>query len=191
MRTFIAIPLPVPCRTLLEDIQSKLRPFGADVRWTAIASIHLTLKFLGEIDRSMLPRLTSALNEHAKTPGFDLRMRGLGGFPDLHRPRVIWCGIEGQVDSLTRLQKAVETACQAVGFAREDRPFHPHLTLGRVQGKRNLQLLLDYIRIGSEGECGFAVDHYNVYQSVLTPCGANYTILEKIPLLQPSHGPTA
>ena len=92
MRTFIAIPLPAPCRAMLEDIQRNLRPFGADVRWTAIASIHLTLKFLGEIDGSLLPRLASALHEHARTPAFDLRIRGLGGFPDLQKPRVIWCG---------------------------------------------------------------------------------------------------
>ncbi len=183
MRTFVAIPLPALCRAMLEKIQNDLRPFGADVRWTAVASIHLTLKFLGEIDRALLPRLASALDQHARTSAFELRVRGLGGFPDLRRLRVIWCGVEGQADHLDELQRAVETACQELGFAGEDRPFHPHLTLGRVQGKRNLQPLLDYIRIGQDAECSFAVDHYNIYQSVLTPRGANYTILEKIALL--------
>ncbi len=181
MRTFIAVPLPQLCRDTLEQMQRPMRSLGADVRWTAIASIHLTLKFLGEIDPAMVPRLASALRSIPAAP-FTLSIRGLGVFPDLRNPRVIWAGVEGEVRTLQALQAEVELACESLGFERERRAFHPHLTLGRVSGKRNLQPLLDYIRIGSELESEFTADRINVYESVLTPRGAVYTILDGITL---------
>ncbi len=182
MRTFIAIPLPGECQSMLARVQDNLRAFRADVRWTAIPSIHLTLKFLGEIDRPLLPGLTGALRGMPALRPFSLCIRGLGGFPNLHSPRVIWCGVVGESAKLSELRATVEKVCETLGFAPEDRTFHPHLTLGRVQGKKNLQPLLDYIRIGTEVEASFTVDHFNLYHSVLTPHGANYTILEKFEL---------
>lgn len=168
---------------MLEELQGQLRVTGADVRWVAVSSIHLTLKFLGEIDPAILPQLTDSLRAaSALEPGFSLRVNGLGSFPNLRNPRVIWCGVEGETQRLQQLQVRVEQACSHLGFAPELRDFHPHLTLGRVQGKRNLQRLLDCIRIGSELECTFSADHYDVYKSTLTPRGAIYNILETIPL---------
>jgi 2'-5' RNA ligase len=114
--------------------------------------------------------------------GFSLRVHGLGCFPNLHNPRVVWCGVDGEIRQLEQLRFKVEQACSRFGFAPEERGFQPHLTLGRVQGKRNLQPLLDCIKIGSELECSFGVDHYDVYKSTLTPRGAVYSILETIPL---------
>ncbi len=183
MRTFVAIPLPPQCRALLDAIQTELRRSAAEVRWTAITSIHLTLKFLGEIDPAVVPRLADALRaEAACDPPFSLRLHGLGSFPGLRDPRVIWCGLEGETDRLGALQSKVERACQGLGFASEEHPFHPHLTLGRVRGKRNLHRLVEYIRIGSDLECDFSVDHFHIYKSTLTPRGAVYDILEKIDL---------
>jgi len=183
MRSFIAIPLPAEARSLLGEFQEKLRPSRADVRWTAVPSIHLTLKFLGEIDTAGLPRLTRLLRVHtAPVPPLSLEIRGLGAFPDLRSPRVIWCGLEGQVSRLAELQASVERACTEAGFAPEDRPFHPHLTLGRVRGKSNLRALADYIKIGSTLTRAFEVRDYHVYQSVLRPQGAVYSILETIAL---------
>jgi 2'-5' RNA ligase len=97
---------------------------------------------------------------------------------------VIWCGIEGETERLSELFQRVETACVSLGFAAEARDFHPHLTLGRVKGKRNLQLLRDCIKIGSDLECKFRVDHFNIYKSTLTPRGAEYTVLERIMLVE-------
>jgi RNA 2',3'-cyclic 3'-phosphodiesterase len=183
MRTFIAVSMPHPCREMLEQLQHNLRPLGADVRWVAVASIHLTLKFLGEMEPKLLPHLVEMLRASAgPEPAFSLRLHGLGGFPNLRNPRVIWCGIEGDIERLTRLQEKVESACSELGFAREERSFHPHLTLGRVNGKRNLQVLLDYIKIGTDQECAFAVNHFNVYRSTLAPRGAIYDILATVPL---------
>jgi 2'-5' RNA ligase len=183
MRTFVAVPLPAECRKVLEEIQSRLRSSGADVRWVAPSSIHITLKFLGEIDPALVPRLAEALrSESAMQTKFSLRLQGLGGFPNLGSPRVIWCGLEGEVRQLQQLQARVEQACASLGFAPEGRGFQPHLTLGRVQGKRNLQHLLDYIRMGFAEVCAIQVDTYHVYKSTLSPRGAIYGVLETIRL---------
>jgi RNA 2',3'-cyclic 3'-phosphodiesterase len=183
MRTFIAVPLPRSCHEMLEKLQQNLCPLGADLRLVAVSSIHLTLKFLGEIDPKMLPNLAEALTASVKLePSLSLCLRGLGGFPNLRNPRVIWCGIEGDTEQLARLQEKVENACCDLGFEREERPFRPHLTIARVNGKRNLQELLDYIKIGSALECDFSADHINIYRSTLTPRGAVYDILATIPL---------
>jgi RNA 2',3'-cyclic 3'-phosphodiesterase len=183
MRTFIAVPLPQSCREMLEKLQQDIRPLGADLRLVATASIHLTLKFLGEIDPKVLPNLVETLTASVKSePVLSLCLRGLGGFPDLRNPRVIWCGVEGDTEELARLQEKVENACCDIGFEREERPFHPHLTLARVNSKRNLQGLLDYIKIGSGLEREFSAGHINIYRSTLTPRGAIYDIMATIAL---------
>jgi len=183
MRTFIAIPLPKECQLMLGRLQQSLRTHRAEVRWMGIPSIHLTLKFLGEVDPEIIPKLSELLEDasHSERP-FEVRLHGLGCFPNLRNPRVIWCGIIGETESLIRLQQKTDRACAELGFAPEDRPFHPHLTLGRVNGKRNLQPLLDYIKIGSDLECRFQADHFNIYKSILRPQGAEYTALKAIVL---------
>jgi 2'-5' RNA ligase len=183
MRTFVAIPLPVECQAMLDQMQHGLRACGAEVGWVAIPSIHLTLKFLGEIDPEVIPKLAEAL-EAASEPehGFELRLHGLGCFPNQKSPRVIWCGIEGDTDALLSLHQRVESACSQFGFLPEDRSFKAHLTLGRVKGKRNLQPLVDCIKIGSDLQHGFRVDHYNIFKSILRPQGAVYSVLKTVAL---------
>ncbi len=183
MRTFIAIPLPDQARALLGEMQEKLRAFRADVKWTAVSSIHLTLKFLGEIDPAAVPRMVELLRAATTSERpVPLNLRGLGAFPHLHNARVIWCGLNGDLPALESLQRKVETACVDAGFAPEDRTFQPHLTLGRVRGKTNLQPLLNYIKIGAALEYAFVAREYDVYRSTLRPQGALYTILERIEL---------
>ncbi len=168
---------------MLEQMQQSLRTYGADVRWVAIPSIHLTLKFLGEVDPDTIPKLAESFENAAKSlHSFDLRLHGLGCFPNHRNPRVIWCGIDGDTEGLSLLQQQVETACASFGFPPETRAFHPHLTLGRVNGKRNLQPLIDCIKIGSDLESSFKADHFNIYKSTLKPQGAVYTVLKTIPL---------
>ena len=183
MRTFIAIPIPEACLRMLGRLQQDLRACRPEVRWVATSSIHLTLRFLGEAKPEILPELAKSIEIAVeKQAGIDLRLHGLGCFPNQRNPRVIWCGIEGETERLVKVQQSVETACASFGFAPEDRDFHPHLTLGRVKGKRNLQPLLDCINIGSELECKFKADHFNIYKSTLNPQGAVYTVLKTIVL---------
>lgn len=166
---------------MLDQLQQKLRSFQADVGWVAIHSIHLTLKFLGEADPSILPQLTDALATavHSRQ-AVALRLRGLGFFPNAKNPRVVWCGMEGDLEPLALLQQQVEQVCTAAGFAPENRTFTPHLTLGRIRSKRNLQPLLDYIKMGTDLTAEFRADHMHMYQSVLKPQGAVYTVLKTV-----------
>jgi 2'-5' RNA ligase len=183
LRTFIAVPLAEECQSMLEQMQESLRRYDADVRWVAIPSIHLTLKFLGEVKPNLIPDLADSLRKASTAErSMALRLHGLGCFPNQRSPRVIWCGIDGDTEALAGLQRKVEAVCEQFGFAPEDRAFHPHLTLGRVNGKRNLQPLLEYIKIGSGQECSFIADGYNIYKSTLNPHGAAYSVLKAISL---------
>jgi 2'-5' RNA ligase len=166
---------------MLDQMQQNLRKSKAEVRWAAIPSIHLTLKFLGEVDSAIIPRLAESLESLSKSERrFELKLKGLGCFPNPGNPRVIWCGVAGEIERLTDLQQKVEIACGAFGFAPEDRAFRPHLTLGRVNGKRNLQPIVDYINIGSDLECSFQANQFNIYRSILKPLGAEYSVLKSI-----------
>ncbi len=169
---------------MLEQLQKDLRSFEADVRWIATPAIHLTLKFLGDADPAIIPRLTDAFRVASEfEPALKLRLHGLGFFPDSKSPRILWCGVGGDTDALLRIQQKVEAACNSLGFPAENRRFHPHLTLGRVKGKRNLQPLVDCIKIGSDFECNFSAGCYNIYRSTLKPQGATYTVMETIRLI--------
>lgn len=183
MRTFVAIPLPAECQSMLDHMQQELRCYDAEVGWVAIPSIHLTLKFLGDVNPDLVPGLAASLKSASEPEsGFELRLHGLGCFPNPRNPRVIWCGIDGDTDALQRLQKKVEAVCDKFSFPPEARAFKPHLTLGRVKGKRNLQPLVDCIKIGSALERRFKVDHFNLYKSTLRPTGAVYAVLDTIRL---------
>ncbi len=183
MRTFIAIPIPESCLEMLAQMQRQLQAPKAEVRWIKIPSIHLTLKFLGEVDPAAIPAMVESLGVISEqTRQFGIRLSGLGTFPNDTNPRIIWCGIRGDTDVLTRLQAEVETVCADFGFPPEDRPFRPHLTLGRIKGRKNLKSLVDCIAKGSDLECGFHADRFNIYKSVLKPSGAVYTVLETIAL---------
>ena len=183
MRTFIAIPIPDRCKEILAHMQQALRSFKADIRWVSISSIHLTLKFLGEADPATIHMLAESLrSESLAFPSISLQLHGLGCFPNSRNPKVIWCGIKGDTEVLSHIQQQVETICQKYGFMPEDRNFHPHLTLGRVIGKRNLKPLMDCIKIGLGLEAGFRADHFNIYRSELKPQGAIYTVLNSIAL---------
>jgi 2'-5' RNA ligase len=168
---------------MLKILQQSLRATEADVKWVAIPSIHLTLKFLGEIEPAIVPQIAQSLQDVSKSASpINLMINGLGCFPNQRNPRVVWCAVNGDRDRLSHLQMGVENVCGEYGFQAEDRPFSPHLTLGRVKSRRNLQPLVDYIKIGTKQECEFTADHFILYQSTLKPQGAVYTILETIPL---------
>jgi 2'-5' RNA ligase len=183
VRTFIALPLPADAHKMLEELRRPLLDLGADVRWTPIESIHLTVKFLGEIEPSVLPALADGIRRVVlNSGGFSVRLQGLGAFPSLRSPNILWCGIQGDVGMLQALQQAVESACSQLGFAPEQRPFKPHLTLGRIRRRRHLRPLLDCIRINSPLECVADIERINIYQSSLSPRGAIHKILESFPL---------
>lgn len=188
IRSFIAIDFPEETRKALEDIQKELKRCGAGVRWVKPGSIHLTLKFLGNIQAAQVEDIALAVAQEIRDqPPITLGAAGLGAFPSLRKPRVIWIGMEGEVQRLTRIQARVENALEPLGFVREKRPFRPHLTIGRVKDHRRLQALIDAMAtLDMEPFNSFDADEIILYKSDLRPTGAIYTKLHRMPLAAPA-----
>ncbi|HUY89664.1 MAG TPA: RNA 2',3'-cyclic phosphodiesterase [Pirellulales bacterium] len=135
VRTFVAVEISPEIRARAAQLISRLNPTAAKVRWVEPHNMHLTLKFLGDVDLLELPELCQAVSDAvADLPPFEIEARGAGVFPDLRNPRTVWLGIGRGADEMIELHAAVERALTGLGFRREQRRFRPHLTLGRVRG---------------------------------------------------------
>lgn len=188
LRLFAAVDLPAEAKAALAATVGQLGELlPAGVRWVNPAGIHLTLKFLGEVDGGLVEPLLGALREAAagmdKAP-FPLHLEGLGVFPNEREPRVIWAGVGGDLDTLGRLQGLVERAAAALGFAEERREFRPHLTLGRVRDGVTLAARREMgsVVVEQSGalapEYAWEVGEISLIRSVLTAQGAVYSTLE-------------
>lgn len=179
MRSFVAVEVPGSIRKGLATLQARLRGSGADVKWVRPESVHLTLKFLGEIEGGAVADIREALREviHRHEP-FSVRVGGVGCFPRLNQPRVVWVGLSGDDGRLISLQREVESAMEALGFQREERGFRPHLTLGRVRSPKARERLVGLVQALQEADVGeFQVRSVVLFQSELHPSGARYTPL--------------
>ena len=138
VRVFVALDLPVQAKAILrQTVQELGNLLPGGIRWVDPVGIHLTLKFLGDVDTWLLDSLLAAMDKAASGFGpcpIPLSLSGLGVFPNAREPRVLWAGVEGDLQGLGRLQRLMDEALSEVGFARERRPFRPHLTLGRGAG---------------------------------------------------------
>jgi len=179
LRAFVAIDIPPAVVTTLDGLQQRLKRHRLPVRWVRPAAIHLTLKFLGDIPTGDVPAVAETLS--AATAGampLTLGVRGLGVFPGIRNARVIWAGLDGDTAELLSLQAAVESRLEAVGFARDSRPFKAHLTLGRFKGReapeRVAAALEDCGGVSSER---FTARVVTLFKSDLKPTGAVYTPL--------------
>ena len=184
-RLFVALELPKGVRESLSELQSKLRKSGADVRWTRPEGIHLTLKFLGPVEPELVDPLAEAMIRAAQgAKAMSVEAAGIGGFPNLRRPRVIWAGLMGEVDPILDLQLALEREIGPMGFPPENRPFSPHLTLGRVNSPKGMNRLTECIEAGSAWTSGpFILDRLVLFRSILYPSGAAYSALREVGLL--------
>ncbi len=184
MRAFIAIDLDDRLKKNLEALIDELRPNGKNIRWVSAQGMHLTLKFLGEIPEQDFSRLADPLRNLVKNhTGFDLRLKGTGWFPPGRKnPRVLWVGVEAG-PSLEILQKDIETAAEKLGFPREAREFHPHLTLGRVKFPSQLDAVLSDLEKHRETVFGeMWTSKVTLFRSILKPSGAEYSVLSEFPL---------
>jgi 2'-5' RNA ligase len=182
MRAFIAVTLPDEVRRALGVLQQRLREAVADVKWVEPEHLHVTLKFLGEIDDGQRAGVEALLSRSAAAePSFPARLGGLGGFPSMSAPRIVWVGFEDGREPLTRLAGRLEAGIERLGLRREERPFSAHLTLGRVRSPKGLGTLartlqtLDWMPPGP-----WAVRAVTLYQSVLGGGGPRYTVLKEI-----------
>jgi 2'-5' RNA ligase len=184
IRSFIAIDFPEETRKALGDVQRELKQCGAGVRWVKPRSIHLTLKFLDNIHPTQVEDIALAVAQEIRDqPPITLRPAGLGAFPSRRKPRVIWIGMEGEVQRLKGIQSRVENALEPLSFVREKRPFRPHLTIGRVKDRRRLQSLIDSMAELKIPEFdSFDVTEIILYKSDLRPTGAIYTKLHRMSL---------
>jgi 2'-5' RNA ligase len=188
IRAFIAVELPKDLKKELAALEMLLKNNGPSVvKWVDPDSIHITLKFLGEISTDKVEKLIQAMDEAVKgTAPFQLEVRKLGAFPAPDRPQVIWVGVKGEVDKITRLQQSIEASCERLGFSRENRAFTPHLTLGRVRDEARPN---ERQRLGKQlMETSFTslhnveVTEINLLKSQLTPAGAIHTIIGTVKL---------
>jgi len=192
IRAFIALELPESLRAGLGQVQEKLRPSGRDVKWVRPEGIHLTLKFLGNVEESQIEEIARLMAQAASgCPRLTLLAKGAGAFPGLTRPRVVWIGLTGDcIVPLKALAKRLEDALIPLGFEPEGRPFSPHLTLGRAKGMPTRggpggksQKLSEAILGLSGVEVGeFEAAELVLYRSELKPGGAVYTKLRSVML---------
>lgn len=180
MRTFVAIEIPSEVRAAISALQSELRGADSDVSWTRPEIVHLTLKFLGEIEESRIPEIQRACESIGqKSSPFRLVLNGPGAFPDSRRPRVLWVGLSGETAQLIQLQVSLEEGLSKVGFARDEKPFLPHLTIGRVRSNRNTRALMSLARKYDLPALSFVASEIELMRSQLHPTGARHTCLAK------------
>lgn len=198
MRAFVAIVLPETVQRTLITLQQRLarqlreRRLDGAFRWTAAANIHLTLRFLGEIDEAQRQQLASHLAAiAARHRSFEVSVGELGCFPNCRRPSVLWCGLQGSANTLGALQGEVEAAAQAVGLPAEEKRFTPHLTIARAQRQRSSELaaagqFIQHVAATAtptgQDATGFTVGEILLMQSDLTRAGSVYTPLGVYPL---------
>jgi 2'-5' RNA ligase len=181
MRAFVAIDLPESIRAALRRQQAAFRPVSPDARWTQLEGIHLTLKFLGEISDGKVREVCESLKNLGRFEGFTIGLKGFGFFPDARRPRVFWAGVEAPAN-LSRLAEQVEEAMGKIGFAREERAFRPHLTLARFRVPKPQPALQALLSQQGEQELGnFEVSEFFLFESKLSPQGAEYRKVERFP----------
>ncbi len=189
IRSFIAIDLPDGVKDALQEIGERLRRQmpGGSVRWSRVSGIHLTLKFLGNVDEGRLPEITAALTQIGQRHApFSITVAGVGCFPNTNKPRVVWVGLEEERGDLKALQRDVDKILAPLGFDPEKRAYHPHLTLGRTRrgihsgDQRRVGEIVASADVGALGR--LCVESFRLIQSDLRPNGAVYTPLEIVAL---------
>ena len=182
IRAFVALPLPSEIQRELGIIQAQLIETQAAVKWDTSEKFHITLKFLGDVDPSKPQLIARELqNSIGGLSPFDLSFVSLGAFPNISQPRVVWIGTE-QNEPVQGIQERVERVCSSFGFVKEDRPFHAHVTLGRVKGDRNLDRLTAKLKSITFKPLIARCSEVHIIRSELKPSGSVYTLLNSIPL---------
>ena len=192
MRAFIAVEIPLVIRQAVSTAIAPLQEqIGAAVRWVPLENMHLTLKFLGDVSASSVEMLSQMLQSEAERfTCFDLSLNGLGAFPNLKRPRVIYVGIRAPM-TLEALQRGIESASRRLGYSSEERGFSAHLTVGRVRQnvtateQQSIRRAIEETSIDSLGTA--RVDLVHLYKSDLKPTGSVYTRLYSARLKQFSY----
>ncbi|MBN1273622.1 MAG: RNA 2',3'-cyclic phosphodiesterase [Candidatus Aminicenantes bacterium] len=184
MRTFIAVDMSESIKSQVQEYilsLKNLHPNPKQVKWIRSSGIHITLKFLGEISDNEAEAMIKGLESIVEQQNvFSLSVKGTGRFPPQGRfPRVLWAGIEDG-GKLVRLQARIEDMASEIGFQKEKRDFHPHLTLGRIKNPSNLDAVLSRLQEDQSKNFGeMKVEKVTFFRSILKPTGAEYSILNE------------
>ena len=184
IRSFIAIELPDGIKSGLENTQQELKSMQLRARWVKPGNIHLTLKFLGNIDPLDIDNIAGAMDDAAREfAPFTLKVSGIGFFPGIKRPRVVWVGLGSDGQILFDLQRNLEDRLAVVGFPKEKRAFKAHLTLGRIRDAVHPDIagraIQQFARPAGQH---FTADRIILYKSDLKPTGAEYSKLKETKL---------
>ena len=188
IRSFIAIELPDKVKDVLAQIENDLKRRDiTSVKWVNPDSIHLTIKFLGNVSTDIIPDITQVIHDASRGINpFRLQLNEPGVFPNLRAPRIVWMGITGEIYLLSGMQKNIDNALVKLGFTPEKRAFSPHLTLGRVRERsspneqRQLGETVAALKVNAKPI--FTVDSISLMKSTLTREGAIYDCLASVDL---------
>lgn len=185
VRTFVAVEIDEGVRNRASRLIKELRQSGADVAWVAPENMHITLKFLGDVEYKDVYHVCRAIEESvADVEPFSLEIKGTGAFPSLSRPHVIWLGVDLGASEIAALSEKVEVALSRLGFRPEARRFHAHLTLGRVRKSgRAVEHLVSMLREHEQTDFGpTVVDQVVIFSSELQPTGPIYEAMGHVEL---------
>lgn len=184
MRLFLALDFPDPVRQALDELMARLKPLCRGARWVRTEAMHTTLKFIGETDAKKLDGIRAALAPLRSAEAVEMHFRGVGFFPNERRPRVAWCGVEASAN-LAALVEDIERSLEPLGYARETRPFVPHLTLARFSSSQGLEKVVRAAEELKSYDFGSAREaEFYLYESILKPSGAEYKRVATFPFLK-------
>jgi len=175
-RSFIALPLSKPLRDNLITVIEELSRFSPKTKWVEKENLHITVRFLGDIDDEMVKKISDVLDGVARgRKPFPFEVEGVGAFPHPKRARVIWAGISQGFDEMVKIEREISDKLEGLGIPREEKAFHPHITLGRVKfPKGNLELARFIDESKGRVFGGEAVSEIILMKSTLTPKGSIY-----------------
>lgn len=181
MRCFIAIPIPDDIKQGLARLSAQLRQCPVSAAWAQPERAHLTLRFFGEITDEDVDAIDAYLRKAlAGVKPFTLHVRGTGAFPSMRRPSIVWAGVEPADGPLATVQRECDAAAKAIGLPREEKTFHPHITIARVKGRRPPAILTPAIEKEREFDAGqFSVTSVSLFRSELTRRGPEYARLRE------------
>ena len=183
MRAFIAIEIPQETKLALAKLEDRFKQTNADVKWVAPENLHLTLKFLGDIDGAQAEKITAIIENVANNhPPYPVKISSVGAFPKLSLLKVVWVGLDTGAEETKKIFKDLEERLEKLGIPKDERPFSTHITLGRTRSPSNRNLLAKEIKIITENfeldNSEFQVRKITLFKSILSPNGPTYEVLK-------------
>lgn len=183
IRTFIAIKISSELEQAFKKLLEELKRVQCNVKWVNPESVHLTLKFLGNLTKTKIGEVLEGTKEASRDfSSFQIRTKERGAFPSIKRPRVFWVGLEADSQTLIQLQNKIDDELSGLGFEKDTRRFHPHLTVGRVRSPKNIGKVIQKFVEYPFPEIEFKVEQILIMKSELTPKGALYSIQNTVSL---------